>query len=288
MSIPEDRLALAEHYLEIAQPQRALDVLGRGDGLLEDGHYWALRCAALIDLDRDRDAVSAAEAGLQLDPEDTILLRLHARAAGNTGDLALAERSLLSALAQDSDQPQLLAEYAILLARGGQVDKASRVLDEAERLDPLDGRVVSARGIIAYLRGDDSTTKKRAEQLLAHDPEARPGHLLRGAVLSSRGSARAARRHYEAAARLDPTDARVVEAAHAARRVAHPVLWPIYPVIRFGPMRTWLGFIVIAGIAFATHITPLITVVIVGYLFMVVYSWTIAPLFVRHMRRRRG
>ena len=279
---------LAEHYLDISQPQRALDVLGRGDGLLDDGRYWALHCAALIDLDRDREAVAAAEAGLQLDPEDTTLLRLHALACGNAGDLAMAERSLLSALAEDSGDPRLLAEYAILLARGAQLDKAARVLDEAERLDPLDGRVVAARGIVAYLGGDDSTTKKRAEQLLATDPDARPGHLLRGAVLSSRGSARAARRHYETAARLDPSDAAVVAAAHDARRVAHPMLWPIYPVIRFGAMRTWLGFIVLAGLAFASHVKALVAVVIVGYLFMVVYSWTVAPLFVRYMRRRRG
>jgi len=287
VSTPEERITLAEHYLDISQPQRALETLGRGDGLLEDSHFWLLQCAALIDLDRDREAVAAAEAGLRLDPEDTTLLRLHALACGNTGDLALAERSLLSALAQDSDDPRLLAEYAILLARGSQLEKAARVLEEAERLDPLDDRVLAGRAVVAYLGGDDSGTKRHAEQLLANDPEAPRGHILRGVALSSRGSARAARRSFDTAARLNPSDARIVEAARDARRVAHPVFWPMYPVIRFGPMKTWLGFLVLAGLAILTHVPVLIAIVVGYYLFMVVYSWTVAPLFARHLRRKR-
>jgi tetratricopeptide (TPR) repeat protein len=279
-------LALARHYLQIDQPARALAALDRGSGLLDEPDYWRLRAAALLDTDRASDGARAAEQGLRIDPQDVLLLFLHAAAQRRTGDLAAAERSLLRALELDPENASLLAEYATLVARAGQLDKARRLLEEAERLEPLDDRVITARALLAYLSGDDKAVAEHAGELLADDPEAQAGHLWRASALLERGSHHAARRHLETVARLDPANASVIVAAREVRLLTHPLLWPLYPVQRFGPMKVWLGFIVLAGLSFLTRQTIVVAVVVGAYLFLVVYSWVVPPIFRLVMRRR--
>src|SRR5215210_709887 len=157
-----NNLALARHYLQIDQPARALEVLERRQNDLHDPDYWLLRASALVDVDRHDDAITAAARGLDLDPDDGALLRVNAMAQTGVGDVAAAERSLLAALRLDPEDPALLSQYALLVARAGQLEKARRLLEEAERLEPLAPAVTYARGVVAYLSGDDDEATRHA------------------------------------------------------------------------------------------------------------------------------
>jgi tetratricopeptide (TPR) repeat protein len=286
MDVTEGNLALAQHYLDIDQPRRALELLEGRQNDLDDPEYWELRATALVELDRHRDAVDAAARGLDLDPDNIGLLLMSALAHKGAGDLAAAERALLAALRLDAENPALLSQYALLVANAGQLDKARRLLDRAERIDPLAVYVIQARGVIAFLSGDDDAAAQHAEAILAEYPEEPAAHLLRGSALSQRGAARGARRHFETAARLDPSDLDVGRIARQSRVATHPLLWPVYPIQRFGPAKVWLAYLVVFAITAGLGLGWVVIPLVAAYLFMVVYSWTVAPLVVRWLERR--
>jgi tetratricopeptide (TPR) repeat protein len=286
MDVTEGNLALAHHFLDIDQPRRALDVLEGRQNDLDDPDYWELRATALIELGRHREAVDAAARGLDLDPDDLGLLLMSALAHKGVGDLAAAERALLAALRLDAQNPALLSQYALLVANAGQLDKARRLLDEAERLDPLAAYVVQARGVIAFLSGDDDAAARHAEAILAENPEEYAAHLLRGSALSQRGWSRAARRHFETAAKLDPADAQVAQIARRSRWATHPLMWPLLPFQRFGPGKVWLAYIALFAVTAGLGIGWLTIALVVSYLTLVVYSWTVPPLLLRWLRWR--
>jgi hypothetical protein len=93
-------------------------------------------------------------------------------------------------------------------------------------------------------------------------------------------------RHFEQAARLDPSDPEVAHVTRWNRVLTHPTQWPIYPIQRFGPIRVWVAYLVVIAIAGATGLWWLAAPIVILYLFMVVYSWTIAPLARWWMHRR--
>jgi tetratricopeptide (TPR) repeat protein len=280
-------LTLAQHYLDIDQPSRALTTLESGQPDVSDSVFWRLRAAALCELDRYTEAIDAAASGLAIDADDIGLLVLHSRASSHLGNLAVAERSLLAALRLDPESAWLLAEYALLVARAGQFEKARQLIDEAARIDPLSDRVASARGVLAYLAGDDAGAAEQAEELLAADPEARGAHLLRGAALSQQGRSRAARPHFETVARYDPGDEDVVDMARHSRYATHPLLLPLAPIARWGQGRVWLAGVALIGLARATGSDALSIAVVGAWVMYVIYTWVVPPLVLGWLKRRR-
>jgi tetratricopeptide (TPR) repeat protein len=282
------QMALAEHYLEVGQPRRTLDLLSSADGdSFERPDYWRLRTAALYELERYSDAVQAAGEGLARDPHWVPLLYLRAMAEGELDELADAERSMLAALELDPEDPYLLCGYARLCARGGQLAKAERLVDEAARVDPENPSVIQMRGFVAYLRGRNRKAQKLGEEALAIDPESSSAHSLRGAAQLERGDVRGARRSFETAIRDDPTDRALGEAVRGTRVATHPLLWPIMPLERLGVAGSWVAAMgVIFGLR-ALGLSAAAGVALVVWIVIVVYSWTVAPAAVRWLERRQ-
>jgi tetratricopeptide (TPR) repeat protein len=281
-------LSLPEHYLDVGQPRRALELLDSADsGALEEPEFWRLRTHAHLDLEQYDKAVDAASEGLQRDPHDEWLLYLTALAQAERDRLAEAERSIIAALELTPDNPHMLAAYARITARGGQLDKANRLLDEAARVDPENADVVSTRAFIAYLQGRDRRAGKLTEEALALDPEHSGAHRIRGAAFLERGDMTEGRRALETAIRDDPTDRHLAEAVREARAWRHPLLWPMYPLQRLGVAGSWVAAVVTifglrsAGYGTAAGIAGAV------WLFLVIYSWTIAPAAERWLVRRQ-
>jgi tetratricopeptide (TPR) repeat protein len=287
MTFDAQQMALAEHYLDVGQPNRTLDLLSSANGeSFERPDYWRLRTAALYELDRYEDAVKAAGEGLARDPHWVPLLHLRAMAEGGLDRLADAERSILAALELDPERPQLLCTYARIAAHGGQLDKADRLVEEAARIDPENPRVVQMRAFMAYLHGHDRKAQRLSDEALALDPEQSSAHALRGAAQLERGDVRGARRSFETAIRDDPTDRALGEAVRGTRIATHPLLWPILPLQRLGVAGSWIAAIVVIfglralGLGTAAGIAALV------WLAIVIYSWTAAPAAARWLERR--
>jgi hypothetical protein len=174
-----------------------------------------------------------------------------------------------------------LLTYALVVARGGQLDKGERLIDKAAELDPTDPGVTRMRSFVSFLRGRDSDALSRAEELLAEDAEDAGAHRLRGAALVEKGRLRGAARSFSAAAREDPTDHKLADTARRVRATLHPLLWPTWPLYRFGVMGTWIAAV---GTIFALRAAGLgaaATVATIVWIVYVIYSWTVVLAFKR-------
>jgi tetratricopeptide (TPR) repeat protein len=285
----ETAVALASHYLDVDQPQRALDVLDGIDGPdLDDAYLWALRTQALVDLKQFAQAAATARNGLSVDAESITLLDLLAIAEAELGELEAAETAILQALELEPEHPVLLCRYALLLARGGELGKATRVCAEAERIDPDDEAVIRCRIALAYVRGDNKAAARESRRLLAElDPDDPVGHTMLGVQAASRGSFRSASRHFDTAARYDLGDEQAVDLARRGRIHTHPLFWPILPFERFGPAASWLGAVAIMGLLAATGQDLLFAIFAGTYVLLCIYSWVVPPLARRWLSRER-
>lgn len=282
--VTDKQLDLARHYSDIGQHQRVLDTLA-GTETFESPEGWALRGEALYQLDRYAEGADVARRGLELDPEDPGLLDVLAINLMELGDLAGAEQALLSALDLWPDNPALLCHYALACARHGQKQKAEQLVERAAQFEPESLDVLRARAQVAHITGDKRKTKQYSDELLAVEPEDRLGHVLRG-NLHADGNVYEAVRHHEKAVRLDPGDREMADVVRYNRTLTHWLQWPIYPIQRFGPIKVWGAYLVLVLVVSSIGNSTLTVAVIGLYLFMVVYSWTIAPLTRWWMQRK--
>jgi tetratricopeptide (TPR) repeat protein len=282
-------LALAEHYVDIGQPGRALDVLDGADAeTLESSDFWRLRALAHHGLEQWDQAMQVALQGLARDPHNIPLLYLAADAEAEMDHLAEAERTILAALAIDPEHPALLCAYARIVARGGQLDKADGLVDEAARVAPESTDVLRTRTLMSLLRGRDREATRYSEELLQADPDDAGGHRLRGAALLQRGQVRKGRRSLETAVRDDPGDAALADSVRRARIATHPLMWPVIPIQRLGPAGSWIVAVAIILGLRGLGYPAASSIAVVAWLAVVVYSWAVVPVVQRRLERQRG
>lgn len=279
---------LAWHYLQVDQPDRALEAVGRlGGAALDDPDMWKVRGWALLDLERYDEAGRIANDATARWPEDIDLLRILGAAHAHFDRLAVAERVLLGAVRLEPDDPELLAQYAGVLMRGVQLDKAEQVLDLAARSDPDTLAVLRARINLAYIRGRGKEVRRLSEELLRRDAEDAQGHLMLGAVDLEKVRTASALERFGTAIRHDPSDRAVATAARSARVLRSPLAWPLLPFQRFGVGPTWVAAIVlIFGLRAAGLETAALTATGV-WVGLCVYSWIAAPMVRRRIERER-
>lgn len=286
-AVPEEKaLALAEHYLEIRQPERALTVLASHHDL-QDARLWELRTHALLEVEEHTRAREAAREGLRVDSDSIVLLDLLAEAELRLGRLEAAEEACLAALRLEPEQPVLLSRYVSVLLRAGELRKAERVLAEAERVDADDPAVVRCRITYEYVRGNDAGVERHSRRLLEEfDPEDPFGHTMLGVRAASRGRFGQASRHHDTAVRHDVTDDDLVANAREARAYAHPLYWPLIPFQRLGPGKAWVFAVGLFALLGALELHSLLLAAVVTYAALCVYSWVAPTLLTRLYERR--
>jgi predicted Zn-dependent protease len=282
-------LALSRLYLEMGQPQQALEALGRvSTDQIEEPFFWLLQAQAYYDMDRLESAKQAVRQGLNRAPEHPFLLLLLTNCESKLGNLAAAERAILAALHRDPEDPTLLCRYALLLAKGDQLDKAEALVARASQYAPEDASIRSAEALLAYLRGDDRRAMDASLEALEKDPESIYHRQMLGGLLMEQGQVQVADRYLRAAARSDPGRRGVVEAARVSRQYAHWLLWPLRPLYRWGAARVWIvcvGSLFILDFIGLSQIAGPLTIAWIGYC---VYSWVVPPLVKWWLKRRYG
>ncbi len=279
-------LALARHYLELDRHQPALDALARAsDDALGDPEYWLVRAEALRGLDRPAEAVDAARRGLELDPDDWILLDVLALGHIDNRRYHEAERALSTAIELAPDNATLHAHQALTFALGKNFRAAWPAIDRALSLAPDAVSVLRARAQVGYL-AESPEASEYIDDLLRAAPDDQTGHTLRGMMQARRKHYVPAARTLREAARLDPSAKGVAEAARETGILAHPILAPVRPIWRFGRWRAYFVFLALSFFLAGTG-HPTIRAVLIGvWLTVVVLSWT-APRFLRRRARRK-
>ncbi|HWT91478.1 MAG TPA: tetratricopeptide repeat protein [Solirubrobacteraceae bacterium] len=276
-------LELARHYLLVDQPQSALDALAARQLDLDDPEVWAVRGWALLDLDRHEDAADTAREALGRWPDDVDFLRLLAVAEAQRDRLAEAEDAILAALAVEPDEPDLLATYADVLTRGVQLDEAGAVLDRAAEVAPDSTVVLRLRLNLAYASGHDDEARALAHELLQHDADDYQGHVMLGALDLDKLKLGDARERIGTAVRQDPASLRGT--TQQLRLLGNPLMWPMWPIQRFGPGPVWVAAVAtIFGLG-AAGLGTAQAVAVVVWLVFCVYSWTVPALVERRLER---
>ena len=288
MTTVDRQLALALHYLEVGRPGEALRVLDdMPSEMVAQPEYWLIRSSAHFGLGEWEEGSNAAQRGLALDPEDTDLLNIVALCQLENDQEGSADKTLFRALAIEPENPVLLANRALVLARMREFPEAHALIDKAVGLAPWSAHVATVRVQVAMLAGDPGV-QRLVDELLAQDPENEVAHALQGNLAARNNKYVAASRAFDEAARLAPTDAGIVGTARQARVAAHPLLAPLRVIWRVGwfPARVVLLGVFLGLNAAGFH--TLATAVIVAWLGLLVFSWT-APRYLRwRMKRRYG
>ena len=284
----DQQLALAAHYLGVGRPGEALRTLDDAPSeALAEPAYWLIRARGCFGLDRWDKDVETARRGLRLDPEDTDLLNILALCQLEGGHVADADKTLFRALAIEPENPVLLANRALVLARMREFPEARELIEQAVGLAPWSAHAATVRVQVAMLAGDPGA-KRLVDELLAQDPENEVAHALQGNLASRNKQFVAASRAFDEAARLDPANESLAGTARRARIAAHPLLAPLRLIWRVGwlPARVVMIALFLGLTAAGFH--TLASLVIVVWLALLVFSWT-APRYLRwRMKRRYG
>ncbi|GAB3969667.1 tetratricopeptide repeat protein [Plantactinospora veratri] len=286
MTAPSPVLARAEALLLADRPQEALAELSRlpADEAV-DGPATLLRCAALGHLGRWSEVVESASAGLATAGPDPDLLWHLGRAEHRLGRPQVAERALLDGLAQAPHDVDLLCTYADVCAANGQVAKAAKLVERATALAPEEPVVYAARVQVAFASGDDRAAERISREFVAAHPEHPAAHALLGSTSAARGRIGVAYEGYRQAAAAMPSKQTFAESALELKIAQHPLMLPIRPVLRIGPLKVWLGAITLVFGLRAAGLTTLSAALGLLWLLFCVYSWIVPPLVRRWFRR---
>ncbi|WP_155371543.1 tetratricopeptide repeat protein [Catellatospora vulcania] len=245
-----------------------------------------LRAAALLQLERWSEASEAARSGLAAGGPDPDLLCQLGLAEYRLGRHETAERALLDGLALAPEDVSLLCVYTRLCLEHGQLDKARRLVDLAAAQDPDSPTVYSTRVQLAHASGDDVLAQRISRAFVAAHPENAQAHALLGGTSAARGQVRSAYSGLRQAVANDPGDRDYAQAAYEARIAMHPLLVPLRPFARFGPVKTWIAAIVVIYGLRSLGLSTLATVAAVAWFALCVYSWVVPPLLRKWMMRR--
>ncbi len=139
---------------------------------LAPGHEAILRLYAEIHERRSEwgDLARTAERWLRVQPQNPLPWMHAATAQWETGYLKQAMQSYRTFLDRGGKSASNLATYGRLCLTALAYDEAARALDEAERLDPECGHMLSAQGTLAMFRGRLDDALGYARRAIKVDP----------------------------------------------------------------------------------------------------------------------
>jgi tetratricopeptide (TPR) repeat protein len=282
---PSAGLARAHLLLQANRAEQALEELGRlpTDEAISPIAF-ELRAVALLRLERYAQAADAARRGLAGGPDPDLLGHLGA-ALGELGDYPEAERALLDGLAIAPQDPRLLCYYASLCLKVNQTDKAAKLLERAAAIAPHASLVYAVRIQLAFARGDDKLAQRISEEYLAEYPEEAHAHALHGQSARNRGQVNEAYVSLRQAAANDPADQDYAKAAITAKAYVHPLLVPLRPLYRIGPVKLWLA-VVVTIFVLRRPAPALAGILGLTWFAYCVYSWVVPPIVTKLARRR--
>jgi tetratricopeptide (TPR) repeat protein len=163
----------------VSRLQRAGELLG--DRSRPPTWYWAMSLAAACQGDLDA-AIDQATRGVAAHPQSAVLRNNLSVLQELSGDLASAEMSLRTALAEDPTLAQVSKNLGDLLYRAGRYDDAFEAYERAAKLSPdLGDDLYFKMGNIAFKRRD----RERARSCWKRVTELNPGHQLARANLDT-------------------------------------------------------------------------------------------------------
>jgi predicted Zn-dependent protease len=266
---------------------------------------------ALIERRRFPQARQVLNSGIQHFPQSSELLYLCAFVDYSEDQLAAADETVNTVLAQDPqhygartlrgeiyetqkrypeaeqvwidllhdypESPDCYASYADLMLRTLHLEKAERLTQEGLRLEPSHRQCLYIASLIHVIQGRSRTeSNEHLQQLLQEHPERIHSLQALVVVLDERGDSKGALRIAQQLVAIRPDSQQFVDLVRALRRQNHWSLLPLYPMKRWG----WGGAAVVTAIGIlvvrvAGQTLPHSAAETVGFVWLgyVIYSW---------------
>jgi tetratricopeptide (TPR) repeat protein len=169
----------AQGYLELAicyeawgdHDKQALDCIDRAIALApNDARPHAWRAWILGSLDRDRDAIAAAEDALRLDSHDILALNALGRAHAGLQEWKEAERCARAVLVLNAENTAGLNMLSVSLRQQGRLREANAISDTLLALVPDDAYAQNSAGWAALQAGDHRLANRHFLEALRLDP----------------------------------------------------------------------------------------------------------------------
>ena len=162
-----------------------------------------------------------------------------------------ARETIEAAIRLHPDSAELHAQHALILARTARGPSGS---PGTARREPRSSghsslirtpKACCARGRRSRVLSDDPRAQEYADELLALEAADGQAQLIRGSALASRGEVSGALRHWEEAARLDPSDPVLAYMGRRSRVLRQPLFAPMLFLERVSGGRVRLAWILV-------------------------------------------
>lgn len=285
--IEKARFLIARSRPEEARRELALEI-AENPG---NGTAHALDALCLKDLERTKEALSAAERAIAADPELPLAHYSLAAARFSDENYRGAEAATLEALRLDPFEPTFHAMLARTRMSRRQWEGALEAAENGLEIDAEDTDCINLRAMALIQLNRHDQAASAIEYAMASDPEDALTHANRGWHLVDLGEYDQAMDHFRQALRLDPMHewARrgVVELIKARNPIYRVMLryflWSAKLQSRTGWLLIiggWFGYRFLRRLAESSpELAPFLWPIIILYLVFAVLSWIASPLF---------
>ena len=111
------------------------------------------------------------------------------------------------AVEKDPTNFEARAEYGFLLYRGGDADKAMRVLNDVLSAEPKQALAIYYRGVVLFFKGEAKAAEESFKSATLLDPTLSTAFFSLGELYEKQGKKDLAKSSYEAAAKLEHREA---------------------------------------------------------------------------------
>ncbi|KAA1420456.1 hypothetical protein FE697_015945 [Mumia zhuanghuii] len=286
MTSTSDALTIAQHWLDVGNPQRCLDSLDETALELDPPYAFGLRALALLRLGRPEDGLAAARRGLEIAPGNGLLHFYAAQASDALKHAEEAERHYRIAQEQLPEAVGVVTQYGTFLAFAHRESEARSLLRRAREIAPEDPTVHLLDAEIAAQAKNWPRVQASARRVLAEDPEDTRALVLDAVAASKLGDHDTAARSVRRAAASRVGDQTLALAARQSAVAMLPAMWPLRLVSRFAWWQIWLAALITLRLIRATAPEPVWITATILWIAFVAYSWVLPPLLTAWVKRR--
>lgn len=240
----------------------------------------------LFQLDRYDEAVETCRQALALGLNPAEGNELLGRIYLAMEAYAQSEECFLAALSENPEQASTLAAYGYLMLTTGHEDKATKLMEEALRLDSENPEILHYNFHFNLARGDKYLQLENLQQYMVVSSNEVRKLVNLGLFELHRNNYRQAREHLREAYLLDPTNEPILELLKAVEKDDHWLFWPHRLGERIGnPAIIWIGAIAIIVVLRWLGYEGVAGILSVGYFLWAVSTWITPALYKIFVRR---
>lgn len=189
-----------------------------------------------------------------------------------------AEEHYLEALRENPLNADALASYALLMLKTGHNDKASRLIDEALKIEPDNELALRNKYYVRLAHNKREEYYDLLERILIQSDSEVKKHISVGLAELAEKKYKSARENFRQAFLLEPTNLDLLDILKDLDKQTHYIYMPMRLIGKLGgPAVIWIAAMVLITGSFALGLNQLGSIFAISYVSLCVYTW-IAPL----------